>query len=116
MTAPLYSIPYAAPEPVAPHGLLNGDLLGLAFTVLMAALPMILWRFRAILAPYWLHVCSAHAWLARKVAAALAIGAAGALVCLGMVPVLCLSAVACTGDFRPMGLWSARTWHRAMPP
>jgi hypothetical protein len=116
MTAPLYSIPYATAEPVAAHGLLNGDLLGLAFTVLMAALPMILWRFRAVLAPYWLHVRSAHAWLARKVAAALAVGAAGALVCLGILAVVSASTVACTGDFRPMGLWRARTWHRAMPP
>ena len=116
MTAPLYSIPYAAPEPIAAHGLLNGDLLGLAFTVLMAALPMILWRFRAVLALYWLHVCSAHAWLARKVVAALRIGLAGALVCLGLVSILAASAVACTGDFRPMGLWRARNWHRAMPP
>jgi hypothetical protein len=101
MIEPLYSIPYTAPTgpaasaasagPTA-HGWLlasAADLSAVACACLcLVVLPGLLWRTRGVLAPFWQDAARVHRWLARKVAAVVGVGLAGALVCLGLVAVV----------------------------
>jgi hypothetical protein len=80
----LYSIPPPVVAPPVHHGLLTGDLLPAVFALLSALVPWMLWRFRFVLAPYWHDLSRAHAWLCRRVRAALG-SFLGALTCVGMV-------------------------------
>jgi len=134
MIEPLYSIPYTAPTgpaasaasagPTA-HGWLLAsatDLSAMAFACLcLVVLPGLLWRTRGVLAPFWQDAARVHRWLARKVAAVVGVGLAGALVCLGLVAVAGMAMVACASAGRPLGrVWRAggrlRLGRWAMPP